>query len=443
MAVGLGQFLFCSSGDYSFDISLLIQNVNEYDKWFPVSLDLWGLDLNNSTANCFRLIKTPLIHITTKLGYSVTLSPEQDVCTLTTTPALAWSKAKELRCGQWIVVQLGLPHLPVNAEDLSLNVKSPDEELAELWQEYPQKMSVELAEWLGYFMADGFIVRHDDVDWVGFVIDRADDGRIESYLLELTHKLFKLGSPIECKEDLYGFNIYHGPCRALYWPTTGFAQWLITLMNNSIDRIPSCVTRAGTDYICAFLRGYFTALCEPELSKKIRVYSRNLAFLRHMQTVLASLGIISAIHTGVTEQIPSNRDYLFNLSIVSIKGKKLFYENINFLDSRQKDKLREIAKKGWVNEKVDLVPYEVIEAVERTSEGIIIRSSAKEKINTLLNAHKTDLINKYAVLEVIRKNQFYDQIIGIEYSKKPLPAVEFGLELGNSYLVNNFVIKGN
>jgi hypothetical protein len=447
MSVALEQFVVTNESPYSFNVSQIIDPATfNPDKWLPISLNLLGADFNLSVVNAYRAVETPLIKVMTKLGYSVLLSPEQSIGSLISTPAFVWRKAKELMCGQWLIVQLGggsgIENTWPTKRNTVLDIDPPDEECKILWQDYPTILTVELAEWLGYFMADGFIIRQEDSDLVGFIIDLADDGRIETHLLGLTYKLFKLGSPIEAKDELIGHGIYHGQRRAIYWPTAGLGKWLVLLLGENLSQIPVCILRGGIDYIRAFLRGLFTAKCEPALVKGIRIFSKDLKFLQHIQSVLASLGIIASIHTGVTRQVPTNREYIYYLSVVSIKSKNIFADTIGFFDSRQQDRLKELQKNGWNNDFIDVIPYEVIETTERTVDNsIIVRANARSKVSSILDKHKINIINKYAILEVLKRNQFYDQIIYIEHLKSNNLGLEFNLEHGDNILVNNFIIQ--
>lgn len=430
------QYLISYDNNFIFNLDDLYIDI---DKWLPTMIVVAGNDMAKNIVNAYNIKESKILSITTKTGYSICLSPDQEICVLTPTPSLVWCKARDIKCGQWIVIQLGTPSF-FSGNELDLNIVPKNEVQEELWQNYPQRMTIDLAEWIGYFMADGFVIRKEDCDWVGMVIDYADDGRVEAHLLELSRKLFGLDSPIENREDLRGYDIYHGQRRAFYWPTTVLADWIIEFLDNTYDRIPARIIRAGKDYICAFLRGYFTAKCEPLLTKKIRAYSTNYNFLHHMQTVLTSMGIVAPIHVGATRVVSNRREYLYNLSISTIKGKKLFAKHISFFDSRQKDTLN---NKEFIKDKLDLIPYEIIEPVEKyISEcSLLVCANSRTKVNTILKSNAY-IINKYAIMEVINKNQFYDQVVSIEYSKKPYLVVDFGFENGNSYLINNFILKG-
>jgi hypothetical protein len=447
MSVGLDQFVISNNSPYSLTTNQLLSPDNfALQQWLPVMYNLAGLDLNLSVANAVRLVETPLIKIMTKTGYSIVLSPEQPVGSLISTPAFIWRRAKELLCGQWLVIQLGsgpdIERIWPTLNNVALDVEPPDKECEILWADYPKFLTVELAEWLGYFVMDGFIVRQKDNDLVGFVIDYADDGRIEAYLLGLTQKLFHLDSPIEAQDELIGHNIYHGQRKAVYWPTAGLGKWLVLLLGENINQIPSCVLKGGVDYIRAFLRGVFTAKCEPALVKGIRIFNKDLQFLQHIQSVLASLGIISSIRTGVTRTTPDNRDYIYYLYVISAKGKNIFADTIGFFNSRQQDRLKELQRNGWSDILVDMIPYEIIETTERIIDNsIVVRVNARSKVSNILDKHKINILNKYAILEILKRNQFYDQIIYIEHIKQKMAGVEFNLEHGDNILVNNFVVQ--
>lgn len=400
--------------------------ISEQGTWRPVSVQLIGIDNKRGHAVATKYLgNKSCIYITTKLGYNIALSPDQLVYVLNTSPNYYWARAEELTTGDWMVIQL---------DSYPKDIKRKKFEIGKLVLEVPSKEAVKFAEWLGYFMADGFIV--PDKYQIGYCIDHSDDGRIEQYLYKLTSELFGLSTYYTGESLEVG--VYHGQKKAIYYEDKDFCESIMELVGDG-NHIPKVIMQGGRQLVSGFVRGYATACCEPELTKRIRLFSDSYSLMNELQVLLASVGIISSVYTGITDRVVGeNRDYVYYLYVVSYRGRKAFKETIGFFDSRQQETLERISQR-WSFGTSDLIPCEIIEPTEKSVPGIKVKTIVREKLNTILDRHFHKIIRKESLLDVWKKNHLFDQIISIYRAEADM--FEVRLEGNDNYLANNFGIK--
>ncbi|WP_045233681.1 adenosylcobalamin-dependent ribonucleoside-diphosphate reductase [Deinococcus pimensis] len=230
-----------------------------------------------------------------------------------------WVRFDALRPGDWVIQVLdqhtGAPVLLEPLDDLHFNTKRI---------RTPDRLSEELAFWLGYLWGDGFVSGNR----VGFAVTHGSPMMQEGP--RLFRDLFGLEMRVEQKDN----------DRSVVFVTrsTALVRWLELnglLKGKASDlEVPRSVRQAPRPVLGAFLRGLFEAdgtLLHgyPQLSTASRRFAEDVVVL------LGGLGIPAKLtRYGVLANRYSDREH-FRLNVVSAKGLERFVERVGWLsDSR-------------------------------------------------------------------------------------------------------------
>ncbi len=193
--------------------------------------------------------------------------------------------------------------------------------------ELPDRMTPELAEFLGYYMGDGYV--QDDVA-VKVVVD-SNAEELERYISELGEQIFGVEPTVEDKETrrLLCFGGKHLP---RYFHDNGWSKKKGDTGEGSANAfIPDEVLRSNEEIAKAFLRGLFEA--DGTASKKVELSTVSEKLADQVQTLLLSLNVVFAKDsldmTDGEDHFGDRRR--FTLSGVNKLEDKRFLDEIGFI----------------------------------------------------------------------------------------------------------------
>ncbi|HYA55147.1 MAG TPA: V-type ATP synthase subunit A [Thermoplasmata archaeon] len=220
----------------------------DMDEWVnlrtPVELlSLLGNSLVRSRSfTAYKGKSDTLIRVRTRSGRTVRVTPVHRLFTFAPDGALREAEARRIKAGDYLASvrkvpgQLGSPLLSVDLPKLQRRGKPI---------RVPRRMSTELAEFLGLFVAEGYIRGGRTVVFTN------SEEPLRGRFIALTHQLFGLSSKVEKTEGKTP-NVLVASTLLVH-----FLDQLGTGRTSGEKRIPPSVLKADNDHLAAFLRGYY------------------------------------------------------------------------------------------------------------------------------------------------------------------------------------------
>jgi len=223
--------------------------------------------------------------IETEGGFDVAATPNHRFRTISSDGSYAWKEADDFEPGDAIVLQRGTFdggfRASLDTSERTNYYRNTDPELT-----LPEEMTPELAEFLGYFMGDGYV--HEDVG-VELVVE-SDAEELDSHLRGLGSSLFGVAPTVEDRgtRHVLTFGGRHLP---RYFADNG---WTKADGNEGEGAASAFVPEqilGGTEEIAKrFLRGLFEA--DGCASRKVELSTVSTTLAEQVQTLLLSLGYV-------------------------------------------------------------------------------------------------------------------------------------------------------
>jgi len=280
-------------------IKNLDETTMEFEQWDEIEIGV-STDGGTKTAtavydNGFADVR----RIETGAGFSVASTPDHRFRTLSEEGDYIWKAADEFAPGDRILLQRGTFEGGIRASlDTSESENyhwNSDENL-----QLPAEMSPELAEFLGYFMGDGYV--HEDVG-VKLVVE-SDAEELEAYLRELGETLFGVQPTVEDR-DTRRILIFGGRHLPRYFQDNGWEKDDGNGGEGAASAFVPEEVLSGTESIAkAFIRGLFEA--DGTASRKVELSTVSATLADQVQTLLLSLGCVFVKDWIDTEKMDSH-----------------------------------------------------------------------------------------------------------------------------------------
>ncbi len=333
------------------------------DEWLhlhsPIELtSLVGDRLVKSrTRTLYRGKSDTLVRVKTRSGRSVRVTPVHRLFTIGADGVLRETAAQDLRLGDYIASVRQLP--PVRT-DRELRVELPRLQRRGKAIRVPEVMSAPLAEFLGLFVAEGYIRGGSTV-----VFTNSEDTLLTLFR-SLGSELFGLAGSVERQAGKTPNVLFHS--RLL----VALLDQLATGRTSAEKRIPATVLASSDPVLAAFLRGYYLgdggfSGSEVELSTHSHRLQVDLAY------ALTRFGIVS---TMASRLVNGERSYR-----IFIRGVANFSRLVGALNSdspRVDDIRRYVEAQKSTYTATDVVPLDP-PAIEALYRGHYRYSSLLEK----------------------------------------------------------------
>jgi V/A-type H+-transporting ATPase subunit A len=224
------------------------RTVDGSDEWFklsePVSLySLVGNRVVPSRSRTFYKGKSDtLVRVRTRSGRSARITPVHRLFTFGPDGALRETAAQDLKPGDYVA---SVRRTPAPAGDQPLNIRLRKLQRRGKSIRIPERMSRELGEFLGLFVAEGYIRNP------GTVVFTNSDERLRERFLTLSRELFDLNGTTEFQREKTPNVLLHS--RLL----VDLLDALGTGRGSAAKRIPPAVLGSTNESLGGFLRGYY------------------------------------------------------------------------------------------------------------------------------------------------------------------------------------------
>ena len=225
-----------------------VRTVDGNDEWLrtrePVELySLVGPRMVKSRTRIFYKGKSDsLIRVRTRSGRSVRVTPVHRLFTIGPDGNLRETMARDLKAGDYVA---SVRHLPANAIDAPLRVEISPLQRRGTKIRIPTVMSAELGEFLGLYVAEGYVRDNRTVVFTNL------DETLLARFQDLARKLFDIKGKVERQATKTPNVLLH-------------SRLLVDLLNQlgtgtsaGGKRIPPSVQSSTNPVIAAFLRGYY------------------------------------------------------------------------------------------------------------------------------------------------------------------------------------------
>ena len=267
------------------EIGSLDGTTAEFEQWDDLDV---GVTTDGGTKratavydNGFDAVK----QLRTTGGFSVTSTFGHRFRTITEDGEYAWKEAEAFEPGDSIVIQRGTFDGGV-PPTLDTSERDNYHHNSDAGLTLPDRLTPELAEFLGYFMGDGYV--HEDVG-VKLVVE-SDTEALDDYLRDLGQSVFGVEPTVEDKgtRHILSFGGRHLP---RFFADNG---WTKETGNEGEGAASAFVPEAvlGADEACAkaFLRGLFEA--DGTASRKVELSTVSETLAEQVQTLLLALGCV-------------------------------------------------------------------------------------------------------------------------------------------------------
>jgi ribonucleotide reductase alpha subunit len=223
--------------------------------------------------------------IETEGGFTVAATPNHRFRTITADGEYVWKEADEFEPGDRVVLQRGTfdggSRVELDSSERANYYHNTDADL-----ELPDRMGPELAEFIGYFMGDGYV--HDEVGVK--LVAESDATELDEYLRDLGESVFGVTPTVEGRDTRHMLT-FGGRHLSRYFDDN---DWKKDPGNEGEGAasafVPEEVLRGDEAVAKAFLRGLFEA--GGTASRKVELSTVSPTLVQQVQTLLLSLDCV-------------------------------------------------------------------------------------------------------------------------------------------------------
>jgi len=273
----------------------LDETTAEFEQWGEIEVGV-STDGGTKTAtavydNGFADVR----QIETEGGFGVVATPNHRFRTITADGEYVWKEADEFEASDRIVLQRGTfdggSRVTLDTSERENCYRNTDDDL-----ELPDRMEPELAEFLGYFMGDGYV--HDEVG-VKLVVE-SDAEELDEYLRDLGESVFGVTPTVEDRDTRHILR-FGGRHLSRYFADN---DWKKDDGNEGEGAasafVPDEVLQGDEAVAKAFLRGLFEA--DGTASRKVELSTVSGTLADQVQTLLLALGCVFVRDTPETAE---------------------------------------------------------------------------------------------------------------------------------------------
>ncbi|MFB6244283.1 MAG: LAGLIDADG family homing endonuclease, partial [Halobaculum sp.] len=267
------------------EISDLDQTTAEFEQWDEIDV---GVTTDGGTKSATAVYDNgfdEVREIETEAGFGIAATPSHRFRTITDDGAYAWKEADAFEPGDRILLQRdtfdGGSRVPLDTSERENYYRNTDSDL-----QLPEEMSPDLAEFLGYFVGDGYV--HDGVG-VKLVVE-SEATELDEHLRELGQRLFGVTPTVEDRDTRHVLT-FGGRHLPRYFEANGWKKDDGNHGEGAASAfVPEEVLRGDEAVAKSFLRGLFEA--DGTASRKVELSTVSSTLADQVQTLLLSLGCV-------------------------------------------------------------------------------------------------------------------------------------------------------
>ncbi len=400
----------------------------------------------------------PVRRIRTRRGYRLSATLEHRIRVIDENGRYVWRQIKDLRPGDWAVLQKDHLLEPDDYRLPALN-HTPHHNNNASPVSVPSEASARLGEFIGFVIGDGSFNRYNREGTTGHLIVTVcdDQPEIRAWLLKTCRELFGITPVARQKANDRSTNYDLNATALVSW----LKQLGVEKSSALTARIPAIVFRKGRQMACGFLRGLFTAGGTVSGGGRPSFSSVSQGLIEDVQQLLLSVGIPSRVSVTTQRQGAFGKHPLYRLHIQTLAGLEQFARQIGFIDTARSSPLTRARRPSW--EYNDAIPHQhhviaalfagagggpgsmrksrganrtLYRAIQHYLPGVLSpRNLTRSRLTALAEEHEE--IRNSPLGWFLKHDQFYDQIETIEEDRSP--TVDLSVPGHHTYIANGFV----
>ena len=414
----------------------LDETTAEFEQWDEIDV---GVSTDGGTKSATAVYDNGFAdvrRIETEGGFNVSATPNHRFRTITDDGEYAWREAGEFEPGDTILLQRGTfdgeTGAPLDTSEAEQFHHNTDDNLV-----LPESMSPELAEFLGYFMGDGYV--HKEVG-VKLVVDSTAT-ELDDHLRELGESIFGVSPTVEDKDTRHILT-FGGRHLSRYFLDNGWEKDAGNEGEGAASAfVPESVLRGDESIATAFLRGLFEA--DGTASRKVELSTVSERLADQVQTLLLSLGIV---FVRDTLEMESRADHYGDRPRHSLRGAnkredRRFLDEVGFVTKTTEIDLTSQSHRN------DTYPPAVVETLRDVEGYESVSSDVKSRVSqSLINGSVSrklvrdveDATGESVCLDGRRLTDFYAATVGSVSGEKAYTK-DISVPSNNTYVANGFV----
>ena len=408
----------------------------EFEQWDEIEVGV-STDGGTKTAtavydNGFAAVR----QIETAEGFSVASTPNHRFRTIDEDGGYVWKEAGEFEAGDTILLQRGTfdggRRTVLDTSERNSFYHNTNESLS-----LPEEMTPELAEFLGYYMGDGYV--HDGVG-VKLIVDSSADA-LDEHLRELGESVFGVEPVVEDRDTRHVLT-FGGRHLPRYFEDNGWTKDGGNEGEGAASAfVPTAVLGGDQAIAKAFLRGLFEA--DGTASRKIELSTVSSTLAEQVQTLLLALGCVFV--SDVVEMKDRDDHYgdrpRHTLRGANKREDKRFLEEIGFIT---KSTSVDLTAQSYKN---DSYPPAIVDELRRVAGYESVSRAVKHRVNqSLINGSVSRKLvrdieqetGSTVTLEGRRLTDFYAATVGSVNEAKAYTK-DISVPSNNTYVANGFV----
>lgn len=334
----------CISGDSlvltsegMIEIGALGCGTNPQD-YFTIDTIIHGSDGEEPATHIYNGGETDTLHITTRFGFSIEVTPEHPLCALNEEGALTWYRADALRIGDTLALQRG-QQMFGNRTAVDFEYQPNGQQDHSSKPVKLEQLDEEFAYIMGTLTGDGCLTARNRV-----ILSSADEAIIAAFQGLATRfglHVFRNGG-----DRPYDYIIASAPLYQL------LVHLGMSVGGARAKHIPSAILKAPQSIIVAFLRGLFdTDGTVERRDAVVSLASVSERLIRETQIVLLNFGIVAS-KTIKRGRYRGEPHFSYTLTMAGTAAEQ-FHEIIGFNLERKRERRRFRSP----NPNVDVVPH--------------------------------------------------------------------------------------
>jgi len=238
----------------------------------PVEVQIATESGVESTAHLYHAGVSKTKRVTTRRGYFSEATPEHRILVVDDAGTLVWRRHDELKVGDWLALQKGQN---LWGEDVVIEWQH-ERDLHAHPIRIPDRMTPELARWLGYMVAEG------DTQDNGTIRMANVEDEVRSDFTQLTGRLFGIHARLYKQGAQFNSVVLLDLMRYLGWQTGAYNK-----------EIPWSVLQSSRECVLEFLTGYFAGDGTVNVRGRLSWTTASVRLAEQLQIVLLNLGVMS------------------------------------------------------------------------------------------------------------------------------------------------------
>ncbi|MHA1816885.1 MAG: ribonucleotide reductase N-terminal alpha domain-containing protein, partial [Candidatus Heimdallarchaeaceae archaeon] len=285
-----------------------------------------GEDFNHAYISMDNSI-AEVIKITTDLGIEIKPTYNHLIASINEEGDFIWKEAENLKVGDWLVISLD-GHCGSDAFLPSIKNQHHNANPIVI----PEKITPELGEILGLYMADGCISTQGRIV---FSLDNKDPDLIQR-IKDLMIKTFNLPVGMVDDKNTYSDLFFYSKDLCKYFEKMNWKK------TSSADAfVPQIIFQSSISVARSFIKGLFSGDGNVHVDGYPRYYSISGTLVKKLQQLLLGLGVVSSISLNKNRLGSFGDKPIYCLSVIPERSLKIFKDEIGFAVSRKNNLLRE------------------------------------------------------------------------------------------------------